>query len=87
MILSDLRKASDADLIREVSNIIYNSIHAVTGPESANHELQGFTIQVDTMRTLRDLVDELDYRHVLKASSRLRAVSPDSTIHGETLPD
>lgn len=65
MYLSDLRKLSDAELITEASALIYSKELWSTGfilDAKPNEEF----------RQLREIIDELHWRHVVKKLSTVR---------------
>lgn len=69
MNLTDLRKMSDADLIKEISYVVYFRCAPQMGPEA-----EGDVLLQEPLKSLRLLADELEWRHVIKPASKLKAV-------------
>lgn len=77
MLLSDLNKMSDADLVAELEKIVYHEFEETEIADEFASE-SAFFLDKAKMRELRNITDALEYRFIIQAEQTLQSAPPES---------
>jgi hypothetical protein len=82
ILLSDLTKMTDADLIANASHILYderNQAQFVAFSREPENEEEHFALTKEDMESLRRIIDELEHRWVIsKMRTRVRQTAKET---------